>query len=79
MLLGFLSIYENTPQKLLHLPPKSCRNFTCLVVDGRVQLEHRSHTVKVGVKGYMLTLQALMYIEEMTEPVGPLGNMLQKP
>ena len=25
---GYLSICENTPEKLLHLPPKSCHNFT---------------------------------------------------
>ena len=47
---GLLSIYENTPGKLPHLPPQSHRNFTYLVVDGRVQLEHCSHIVKVGVE-----------------------------
>ena len=26
--LGYLSIYEYTPEKLLHLPPKSCHNFS---------------------------------------------------
>ena len=25
---GYVSIFENTPKKLLHLFPKSCRNFT---------------------------------------------------
>ena len=24
----YVSIYENAPTKLLHLPPKSCHNFT---------------------------------------------------
>ena len=24
----FVSVYENTPKKLPHLPPKSCHNFT---------------------------------------------------
>ena len=43
-----VSIYENTPEKVRHLPPKNCCNY--LVVQGRVQLEHSSHIVKVGVK-----------------------------
>ena len=25
---GYVSIYENIPEKLLHLPPKSCHSFT---------------------------------------------------
>ena len=25
---GYAFVYENTPEKLLHLPPKSCCNFT---------------------------------------------------
>ena len=25
---GYISFYENTSRKLLHLPHKSCRNFT---------------------------------------------------
>ena len=25
---GYVSIFENTPKKLLHLSPKSCANFT---------------------------------------------------
>ena len=44
---GYISIFENTPKKLPHLSPKSCCK---LVVQGRVQLEHSSHTVKAGVK-----------------------------
>ena len=24
---GYIFTYDNTPKKLLHLPPKSCRNF----------------------------------------------------
>ena len=24
----YTSIYENTPKKVMHLPPKSCQNFT---------------------------------------------------
>ena len=24
----YVSVFENTPKKLLHLSPKSCRNFT---------------------------------------------------
>ena len=50
VLLVLLSIYENTSEKLLHPSPKICYNFTYLVVDGRVQLEHHSHIVKVIVK-----------------------------
>ena len=44
---GYIPAYENTPKKLLHLPPKSCHNFY-LMVQGKVQLEHSSHIVKVG-------------------------------
>ena len=36
---GYISIYENTPKKLPHLPPKSI-----------CKLEHSSHTVKVVVE-----------------------------
>ena len=25
---GYVSVYENIPEKLQHLPPNSCRNFT---------------------------------------------------
>ena len=46
----YLSIYENTLKKLPHLPPKSCCNFTYLVVHGSMQSEHCSHIVKVGVE-----------------------------
>ena len=38
---GYVSIYENTPKKLLQL---------YLVVQGRVQFEHSSHIVKVSVE-----------------------------
>ena len=38
---SYISIYENTPERLLQL---------YLVVRGRVQLVHSSHIVKVGVK-----------------------------
>ena len=50
VLLGLLSIYKNTLEKLLHLLPKSYCNFTYLVVDGRAQIEHRCHIVKVSVE-----------------------------
>ena len=50
VLLELLSIYENTLKKLPHLPPKSCCNFTYLVVHGSMQSEHCSHIVKVGVE-----------------------------
>ena len=43
----YVSVFENTPKKLLHLCPKSCRNF---LVKERVQLEHSNHLVKVGVE-----------------------------
>ena len=38
---GYVSIFENTPKKLQQL---------YLVVQGRAQLEHSSHIVKVGVE-----------------------------
>ena len=38
---GYISIYKNTLKKLLQL---------FLVVQGRAQLEHSSHIVKVGVE-----------------------------
>ena len=38
---GYISIYENTPKNLLQF---------YLVLQGRMQLEHSSHIVKVGVK-----------------------------
>ena len=38
---GYVSIYENTTKKLLQL---------YLVVQGRVQLEHSTHIVKVSVE-----------------------------
>ena len=44
-----VTVYENTPEKLPHLPPKKFLQIY-LVVQGRAQLEHNSHIVKVGVK-----------------------------
>ena len=44
---GYVSVYESTPKKLLQLPPESCHN---LMFQGRAQLEHSSHMVKVGVE-----------------------------
>ena len=38
---GYVSVFENTPKKLLQL---------YLIVQGRAQLEHCSHIVKVSVK-----------------------------
>ena len=38
---GYVSVFENTPKKLLQL---------YLIVQVRAQLEHCSHIVKVGVK-----------------------------
>ena len=45
---GYVSIFENTPKKLLHLFPKSCA--TLLSVQGKAQLVHSSHIVNVGVE-----------------------------
>ena len=42
----YVSIYENAPIKLLHLPPKSCHNFTQQLKEG----QYSSYTVMVGVK-----------------------------
>ena len=47
-LLG-LCIYQNTTEKLPHLHQKKLLHFY-LVVQGRVQLEHSSHIVKVSVE-----------------------------
>ena len=40
-------VYENTPQNLAHLPPKSYHNF---MIQGRVQLKYINHVVKVGIE-----------------------------
>ena len=50
---GYVSIYENTPEKLPHLPPKS--------VQGRAQLEHTNHIVKVGVEATCYTSNTDVY------------------
>ena len=45
---GYISVFENTPKKLLHISPKSCRNFTQWFRE-----RHSSSivvTVKVGVE-----------------------------
>ena len=45
---GYISVSENTPKKLLHISPKSCRNFTQWFRE-----RHSSSivvTVKVGVE-----------------------------
>ena len=44
------------------------------MVQGRVQLGYSSHIGKVGGQGYMLTLQALMYIEGRNGTGGPISN-----
>ena len=46
---GYISIYENTSEKLQHLPQKIL--LQCyLGAQGRMQLELNSHRVKAGVK-----------------------------
>ena len=45
---GDVSIYGNTPKKLLQCPQKVATIY--LVVQGRMQLEHSSHIVKVVVE-----------------------------
>ena len=54
------SVFENTPKNL--------------VVQGRVHLEHRSHIVKVGVWGYILTRQSLTYTDRNEWTSGPIWN-----
>ena len=44
---GYISIFENTPRKLLHL---SCENFFYLVVQGKAQLEHSSHMLMLVLR-----------------------------
>ena len=44
---GCVSIFENTPKKLLHLLKVAAE---LLVIQGKAQLEHSSHIVKVRVK-----------------------------
>ena len=46
---GYVSIYDNTPKKLPHLPPKLAQLYL-EVHQGRSQLERSSHVVKVGVE-----------------------------
>ena len=55
----------------MRIHPKNCH----IVVRWRVQSEHSSHIVKVSVEAtYMLTLQALIYIEGNTQTSGPIRN-----
>ena len=70
--------------KLLHLPPKSCHNFF-FVVQGRVQLEHRSHMLRSVLRLHANTSSPGLYDQiggngrkEMTKPVGPFGSMPQE-
>ena len=45
---GYISVYENTFKKLLHLPPNSCLNFTQWFKEGH-SWSISSHIVKANV------------------------------
>ena len=48
--LGYISIFENTPEKLILKSIFPLKVAATLVVQGRTQLEHINHMVKVAVK-----------------------------
>ena len=58
-------VFKNTPKNL--------------VVQGRTQLEHSSHIVKVGVEATCLHFSPWSILRETTEPAGPFGTMPQEP
>ena len=60
-----VSVFENTPKHL--------------VVQGRMQLEHSSHIIKVSVKATCLHFNLWCILKETTEPAGPFGTMPQEP
>ena len=64
-LLVVWSIFENTPKHL--------------VVQGRMQLEHSSHIVKVGVEATCLHFNPWRILKETTKLAGPFGTILQEP
>ena len=49
-----------------------------LVVQGRAQLEHSSHIVKVLVKATCYHFKPWCILKEMTKPAGPFGTMPQE-
>ena len=57
-------IFENTPKNL--------------VVQGRAQLEHSSHIVKVGVEATCFHFNPRRILNETTEPAGLFGTIPQK-
>ena len=61
---GYGSLYENTPEKLLHLPPKSCPNFMQWFKEAH--LEHISHIVKVGIKAVCQHFKPCLILKETT-------------
>ena len=59
-----ISVFQNTPKNL--------------VVQGRVQWEHSSHIVQVGVEATCLHFNPWRILKETTEPTGPFGIMPQE-
>ena len=49
-----------------------------VVVQGRVQLEHSSHIVNVGVEATFLHFNPWPILKETTEPTSPFGTMSQE-
>ena len=72
---GYVSTYENTP-KSYHISPLIVA--ATLVVQGRAQLEHSSHIVKVLVKATCYHFKPWCILKEMTKPAGPFGTMPQE-
>ena len=60
-----VSVFENTYKKL--------------VVQGRVQLEHSNHIVKVNVEATCLHFNPSCILQETTKWAGPFGTMPQEP
>ena len=73
---GYISIYEDAPEKLLPLPPKSCHNVTLWLKE---RCNWSIAVTWLRCWGYMLTLQALEYIQGNDRTAGPFVTMPQEP
>ena len=49
------------------------------MVQGKVQLEHNSHIVNVGVDATCEHFKSRHVLKETTEPAGPFGTIPQEP
>ena len=68
---------EYTQKVATSLPKKLPELY--LVVQGKVQLEHNSHIVNVGVDATCEHFKSRHILKETTEPAGPFGTIPQEP